>query len=125
MATFCVTNTQSCGVLELSNISAHQTPADVVRATVKHWLNYDGSQRAFITFNGVVAPRQLKYDERFHADRDDNYGQALADYITSNGLGTVTASQTAVNQRSGNTMQIWIWAPDWDALIAHYNKAAA
>lgn len=114
MTMLAVNLTKCCGVAELSEISSLRTPQDVLKAMLKSWRELDWGEKPLITFTGVVGPRNVRYPT--HADRDDNYGGALADFIVGNKLGTITASPV-VRNTNGNSLQIWVWAVDWDALI--------
>lgn len=126
MGAFRLGATQSCGILELSDISRLPTPAAVVeRVAIDAAGELNGGYGrcpAFIYFSGVVGNRNRAYAERFHANRVNDYGQDLADYISANDLGTVTASHEAVNY-SGNTLRVWIWSPKWDALKAIWDAS--
>ena len=46
----------------------------------------------------------------------ENYGERLADYITAQNLGTVTASAINRNPNSGNDVRVFVWAVDKHAL---------
>ena len=118
MATFKISNLMVCGIKELHNISVLPTPEAIVQQVALEMAAFNGNYRlnpAFLLFSGVVGERAHVYPGMFHADRSDDYGTALATYITANNLGTVTASQPAKNH-SGNMMQAWLWAPRWEAL---------
>ena len=65
----------------------------------------------FIIFTGVVE-RMVKDHV---SDRTDDYGQALADFIITNNLGTVTASEARRN-RGINVIRVWVWEPNYEAL---------
>lgn len=130
MGAFRVAGTQCCGIFELADISKLQTPEEMVRETARLMAVHTGQLwgtgefskcPSFLMFSGVVAPRKKIYEEHYHADRSDNYGQALADYITANGLGTVSASQPAKNH-SGNMLQVWLWAPNWTKMKVIYKS---
>ena len=118
MASFQIRSMMSCGIKELSNISSLATPEDVVRATavnVAEFNDYYAHNPAFLLFSGVVGQRKRVYSSHLHADRSDDYGQALADYILAGDLGTVSVSQEAINH-NGNTLRVWLWAPKWEKL---------
>ena len=119
MGSFRISRTQCCGVWELADISALPNSKAVV-AQILSSINemsygWQESLPAFLTFSGVVGDRLKIYSSHYHANRGDNYGQALADYIAANDLGEVTASSLGTNY-NGNTLRIWVWAPRWDAL---------
>lgn len=117
MANFSIFPAACCGVAELHNISSVRDAAEVVDLVAAAVARGALSQKSYIFFTGVVGDRVRIYAEHHHADRSDDYGQALADYIVSEDLGTVTAVPPSVNH-SGNTLQMWIWAPRWDRLAA-------
>lgn len=118
MASFSIHGMAVCGIKELSNISSLPTPEDVVKETARllpmHTVSYEANP-AFLLFSGVVGKRERVYSEAFHADRNDDYGQALADYIRERDLGTVTEVPPAKNH-SGNMLKVFLWAPRWEAL---------
>ena len=130
MATFSIAITQSCAIKELHNISVFPDAETIVKhvaKTVTAHNNFYRANPAFLLFSGVTKDRVRKYETWAHEDRSDNYGQALADYILANGLGTVSASQEAVNH-NGNTVRVWLWAPGlegWAALKAIYDAQVA
>lgn len=124
MATFQYQQGLCCGLLELNNISALPGPKEIVDTFVEKYLPNDGTGRAFVVFSGVVGARQRVYPDYNHADRSDDYGQALADYLTTEGLGTVTASSISRNY-NGNPLRIWVWAPDWNKLMERLHALRA
>lgn len=110
-----VRTTGCCGVLELVDISRAQTAEDVIRACLPEImrLTCEGvKKKPFIYYTGVV--------DRVIADhasvRVDNYGQALTDYIREHKLGEVIDNIPPDRNYSGNTIKIWIWRPDYQAL---------
>mgnify|MGYP001610698183 FL=1 len=115
MGFFRVAGTQCCGIKELADISFFSTPAEVIKGLVRSenvgWMNAP----AFLFFSGVVGDREKVYPASYHTNRSDDYGQALADYITTEGLGEVTATGLARNY-NGNMLRLWAWAPDWSKL---------
>ena len=118
MATFSISGTRCCGLFELSNISALPDAETVVKQVATNMAGPTNGYRsnpAFLMFTGVVGKRQRVYETYSHADRDDDYGQALADYITANDLGNVDASTLSQNY-NGNMLRVWLWAPNWEAL---------
>jgi hypothetical protein len=50
------------------------------------------------------------------------YGQPMADFITENKLGSVVHIEAAENPNSGNTLEMWVWTPDEDALTEWCDK---
>ena len=127
MASFQIRSMMSCGIKELSNISSLATPEDVVKATAVKVAEFNDCyvhNPAFLLFSGVVSQRKRVYSSHLHADRSDNYGQALADYILAEDLGTVSVSQAAINH-NGNTLRVWLWAPKWEKLKKMWEAAQA
>lgn len=120
MGVFHVSSTRCCGIYEIADISQLEGPAEVVKRSLEKMASYTGvftSCPAFLYFSGVVGKRVRVYSTTYHADRSDNYGQALADYIVEQGLGTVTAVPPAKNH-NGNMLGVWFWAPKWEVLKA-------
>ena len=117
----------SCGIRELNNISSLAAPEDVVKTVATQIAEFNDCyvhNPAFLLFSGVVGQRRRVYSASLHADRSDNYGQALADYILAEDLGTVSVSQEAINH-NGNTLMVWLWAPKWDKLKKIWEAAQA
>ena len=104
-----VRSTGCCGLLELVDISTEQDSTDVLVGFCQDPSFY--SFRPFIIFTGVVE-RMVKDHV---SDRTDDYGQALADFIITNNLGTVTASEARRN-RGINVIRVWVWEPNYEAL---------
>ena len=130
MATFSIAATQSCAIKELHNISVFPDAETIVKNVAKVVTTHNSfylSNPAFLLFSGVVKDRVRRYETWAHEDRSDNYGRALADYIIANNLGTISASQEAVNH-NGNTVRVWLWAPGaegWAALKSIYDTQVA
>lgn len=120
MATFTYQRAKCCGVIELADVSALPTPKAVIDTFVTNYFNADGQSRAFVYWTGVVGGRKRVFDEMFHANRSDDYGTALQQYITDEQLGPVTVIPPAVNY-SGNALQVWFWVPDWSKLRTRFN----
>lgn len=118
MGSFRVSSTQCCGIKELADISSLPTPEAIVKAAASCLAgptDYYRNPPAWLMFSGVVGTRKRVYTDYHHANRDDDYGQALADYIRSNDLGVVTETPLAKNY-NGNMLRVWMWAPKWEAL---------
>lgn len=122
---FEVWKTTNCAMFELNNISHLEKPADIIQRTVETF-QINGQRPPFINFSGVVEVHE-KAAEFMHTrtGRTDNYGQALADFIVENKLGEVVASPGRVNPLSSNVVKIWIWSPDWTALLKQYGRQPA
>lgn len=127
MPSFGVGFAHCCGVVELAEISTLPNPETVVKAMIeelrKEYPDKVVQRRSFVYFTGVVGKRKKVFNPRFHADTDRDYGQELADFITKEGLGTLTVTPPSRNT-SGNMLRMWVWAPDWDATIAVADRAA-
>ena len=97
-----------CAAWEINNLSQADTPEDALFGLRWHFAESD-RRKPFVVFTGVTFRHQ-----RDHASsRDDDYGQALADYIMEHGMGTIQATEAKVNPVSGNSVRIWVWVPDW------------
>lgn len=109
--------TQCCAVVELANISSVDGPLDILRSVTKDLCSYTppscGSPHPpqFVTFTGVTKRRTSDHA----SGRFDNYGQAFADFLVKNGLGSVIVSEERHNF-TGNSVKIWVWHPDYDKL---------
>jgi hypothetical protein len=110
-------DTGCCGMKELNNIS--QCPdAPSVLAELCTALTYmnDGepltkTRLAFFLFSGVT--KRVINDHA--SNRPDNYALALADYIETEQLGSLVTPEGRINPRSGNTIQVWVWTPNFKA----------
>lgn len=100
--------THCCALGEIDNLSASETPKAAFDAILVYLF---GNEKPFVIFSGVVKiGADKKITSMFHpTPREDNYGQAFADWIVENDLGTVMASPEAVNPSGGNTVRIWTW----------------
>jgi hypothetical protein len=120
-----VYSTRSCAIGELDGISTVNGPEDIlksiapaIRLGVRDQIG-NPHQVPFLTFSGVVERAC-----RDHASgRLDNYGQAFADYILDNQLGSVVASVAGRNW-TGNLIQVWVWTVNYDNLIPLINRLA-
>ncbi len=50
------------------------------------------------------------------SNRPDDYGSEFADYLEANNLGHVIRTKPRKNLYTNNTVRVWIWTPDFDAL---------
>lgn len=106
--------THCCAVLEMDNLSSVAGAFNAMKQLVPLLkAGYAHHGRAilvpFVIFTGVT--------ERQNADhasnRPDNYGQALADFIELNKLGSIMKSNDGLNLITYNKVAIWIWQPDY------------
>ena len=109
-----VRGTGCCGVLELVDISTLPTPIEQLKyATYQSGMLYRTRRRPFVTFTGVV--KRVGSDHTHQ--KGVEYGPALATYITEQGLGrVVTDLPEGINDNTRNTIKMWLWMPDYDAL---------
>lgn len=111
--------TGCCAVLELKDISTHPTPEAIINDAIKQlqddtigWYH----KKPFITFTGVIT----RYKADHASNRPDNYGLDLANYIKTHNLGEIIDSIPAKANWSKNVIQMWVWIPDYTAIIARY-----
>lgn len=99
--------TKCCALLELDQLSAAPTPEEALQDIL---YSIGTNRTPFIIFTGIVhlpegnSGRTGQHPTR----RDDNYGKAFADLIVKEDLGTVTYEE-AVNQKTYNTVGVWLW----------------
>ena len=107
--------TRCCGLLELSGLCEFTTARGAMQSIAWAFNRQHLDRVPFIMFTGVVTNNEKDNQQINHAGsrRVDNYGQAFADYIVKNGLGSVTSSSTKRNW-SGNDIRVWIWELNWD-----------
>ena len=112
--------TRCCGVGEIDNLSKVTTPEEALKAlypALKRGLTPLGRpgfgchKCPLITFTGVIGRAEADHA----SGRSDDYGQALANYINDHGLGKVVKSAEVKNWTS-NSIRLWVWAPDYQAL---------
>lgn len=99
----------SCGVLEV-----HHLPDQAPNQTVFAIANYlyhkaNGRPAAFVIFSDVV-------------DRKDSRGYLLAEEVKKLAKDDLFESPKAVNPRTGNTIQTWIWTVNHDAFRKWYTE---
>lgn len=120
-------DTKCCAVGEINNLSHSLGPlgalVDLQESLRKGYVHYFKGKtnhlKPFIVFTGVVTRVIPDHASR----RLDNYGQAFADYLVSNGLGTVTQTPPQLNW-TGNDVVVWVWCPDYDRLFEFYEGLA-
>ena len=104
--------------MTIDNLSSMSDPSSALFGIARslRYRHSTNSAPVFITFIGVVKQGSGVHAEgHARSSRNDNYGQAFADYLRANKLGTVTASEPRVSF-SKNTIQMWIWHPDYTEL---------
>jgi hypothetical protein len=52
----------------------------------------------------------------------NGYGTSLARLLVKNNLGAVVESAIVNNHNSGNDIQAWLWAPDWNNISTYMQK---
>lgn len=129
-----IVRTKNCGIAEIHLLSYATSPLHALRLLeppLKYGITwpYERSPSGeepvrknvlfpFVTFTGVVEWAGYK---KVTGKEFDNYGQKFADYIAANNLGTIATLPGRVNW-TGKTIQIWVWAPDYDKLFAHLDE---
>lgn len=108
--------TKNCGIAEISMLSSSGSPLRALQQLApefKHgvtWPYVNGERKnflfPFITFTAVV---------RKGDGMRPSYGPAFADFIVEHNLGTLTTLPDKSNW-TGNTIQIWVWCPDYVAI---------
>lgn len=99
-----------CGVREISYLGVDDDPKLSIRTLGEAIYNTSRSHRfrhAFFTQanNPQAASR--------------TYGEKFAAYITEHKLGKVVESDEQINPNSGNSLKVWIWTVDHEALSKH------
>lgn len=102
----------SCGVTEVHHLP-DQSPTRTIFAIANHLYNKaNGRPSAYILFSDVV-------------DIKDSRGQMLADSIRAMKIGTLIEAPKAINPRTGNTIQVWLWCLDHDSFRKWYTEEYA
>lgn len=115
--------TKNCGVFEIDLLSSEKDPQSAFLSAMFHILRVP-VDFPFVTFTGVVKFAYTK-ESRLHArPRDDDYGEAFAQYILENKLGEIVRSGVRKNW-SDNDIQLWVWLIDRPAAYALYDKLLA
>lgn len=120
---FRLRETGCCGMLELEDISAKERPEQVIDGMLSALQGITGGfshLKPFITFTSVV--KRVTGDHA--SNREDDYGLALANYITQNDLGTVHDSIPEARNWTGNYIKIWVWTLNYPALRARHEEAS-
>lgn len=121
-----LTTTKCCGMQEISGLRGYQNdPKGATASFCKQTLD----QRARFGMS-TGQPGELYPMYIFSAAVSDgpngtyleNYGSQWAAYIEGLALGTITASPIIRNNafHPDHSNQVWIWAPDRDALVKWY-----
>ena len=106
--------THCCALDEIDNLGLVRTAEEAVRNVANHYWPHArhglGEPPSMLLFTGVT--QRVRQDHTLSA-RTDDYGQAFADFIEENGLGTVSASDGVRNPKTGNTVKAWTWCVNW------------
>jgi hypothetical protein len=102
-------NLYNCGLVEMAGISEFRTAEGCVAAVVDY-------------FKGIPSVSHFIFSQAMTRKIRSGYGFRLAAYITKNQLGTVTASDSAVNPNSGNYIVVFVWAVDRKAISSWAKK---
>lgn len=100
----------SCGVTELHHLP-NQPPAQVLFAIANNlYHKANGRPAAFLLWSDVVRGEV------------QSRGEALAEHIKAQGaIGAgLTASRKAINPRTGNVIQVYLWTLDHDVFRKWY-----
>lgn len=112
---FNVFSTANCGVLEMANITTVLGgPQEITRLAARDIsrVTFGFARKPPIVYYISVEGKVVNLG---HASPNTGYGKELADYIVANGLGTITETPPVRNW-TGNTIKMWFWHPDYDAL---------
>lgn len=109
--------THCCGIFEIDYLSKAPTPLDVFKTIVYDLFKgaagigtpaTDNYAARIVIFSGTVGDM---YFTSHDGGRKDNYGQAFADFLTANDLGSVVVTPV-VNNWTKNNIQMWAWTPN-------------
>lgn len=124
-----LTRTGNCGIAEIKRLSGHRTPLHALQSLKESlligvtWPLVDGARKdfyfPFITFTAVV----IDYSRKAMAKPPLTYGQDFAEFIAANDLGSTITMPDQKNW-TGNTIQIWVWQPNYDNVFALLAKEA-
>lgn len=102
-----------CGVMELSGIYNDHTYYQGRGGTTAQLeflcQRLKTTKVAYVTFTGVSTP-------------SSQYGEALAQGIQDERLGTVWGSEVTTNPNSKNPLRIWVWTLDYKAIAAFLER---
>lgn len=119
--------TGCCALKEIDNLSHATTPQNALESlrAVIITGNLDMGSLSdrnlpFFIFSGVTDRVQSDHA----SSREDNYAETFAMFLVANKLGEVISCGARVNELTGNTVGVWVWKPDWDAVRAYYARTA-
>ena len=128
-----ITNLGCCGVREIANLSAHKSAPEALRAfcegpAVQFDLNAQGIPPPGCTYRNMVRgtykPPSCAF-ALFTQVEGHKYGTKFAALILREKLGEVYETQPRVNPNSGNSIRVWVWGINRDALEAWFLQDAA
>lgn len=93
-----------CGIAELGSIAANTPEQNVYDA--QNGYACEDSNGCYLFFSDT-------------GGNDFKAGIALAKYIKTHKLGSVTPVRRRLNPNSGNTIRMWIWGVNREALYEH------
>mgnify|MGYP001609138010 CR=1 FL=1 len=101
------TSHTSCGIAELYGLS-DGSPEEMLLGTFRKVYSSDGYPlRSIILFSDAT---------------QNGWGQALADTISANKLGTIVETPAVRNLNSGNMIKAWLFCPNYEAFKAWVDK---
>lgn len=118
-----VCQTKCCGLRELEDLGTVGEPEQVMEQLRSQFL-LQGQLRdiAFILFTGVTSRYR---EDHTGVTRPDDYGGALAAFISEERLGTVTTSGERRNPKTNNGLTCWLWSPNHAGVQKWYQEHPA
>ena len=92
-----VRSTECCGVVELDGVG-YDSAQSIVEQVHEEWGDYDHTKFRYVVFNDT--PTQ-------GSDRPS--GAKLANFIKKNKLGDIIVTKSNINPNSGNSLRVWVW----------------
>lgn len=115
-----ISATKCCGVLEIDNLSASETPGEAFDEIL---CPLAFNTAPLVIFTGIVKLGDGRTGVTFFhpTPRVDNYGQTFADWIKEKELGKVMTTFEVLG-KTMNTIQMWVWKVNRDKIKAIYKE---
>lgn len=101
------TEINCCGIGEIVDIIENENHPEITVLDICKEMYENDKRSAFLIFSDIGRKKG---------------GINLKRYIKKHNLGTVTASPTAINSNSGNSLRMWIWTINKRNLRNYYIK---
>lgn len=106
--------TWCCGLVEIDQLLSAGSLRQAQKEVFTHL--YRHRQSPFVVFSGQYVTKALELGAVDSQDWGFTYTRRWHEFIQQFNLGPVVTTVPKVNRNSMNTIQIFLWTPDWDAI---------